>query len=738
MKTKLLTFAALIAAFSLSAQTAGKITTADWGFENPAIEKSDFYRSFGDSTYHLYLDSSVVHSGKYALAINSNAVKPDFRAWSFRLPGNYAGKQITLSGYFKTEDVTDGFAGLFMRIDPRVAFDNMRQQDIKGTRDWEKFSIILNLDPSVTTGIYIGGLLTGKGKVWFDDIHVSVDGIDLDNAPLAPTFPADQDTAFGRGSGIIFPTLTPQQISNLDLLGKLWGFLKYHHPAISSGNYNWDNELFRVLPGYLKVRSQQERDKLLLTWITKLGPVAACNDCKPTPADAFGKPDLSWVDQSGIGNAQLKQAIRNIYANRAQGEHYYIKMSNGVGNPQFLHEHTYATMHYPDAGFRLLALYRYWSMNRYFFPSTYLTDKDWNKVLAEYIPVFLAAKDGLAYEQAAIKLIGEVGDSHAGIISGDDQLHASKGAYCPPFRVEFIENKWVVTDYYNPELKQPGGPESGDVITQINGQTAQSRADNIRPYYPASNEGARMRDMSFSMLRSADTALQLSYYSNGQLKQQRIKLYPGDSLNLFRYKVHKDVPCYQLLPGNIGYVTLATIKPEDIAFIKEKFKNTRGLIIDIRNYPAFFTPFALGSWFVDKPAQFAKFTQGNANNPGEFTFRNGDLIDPGKEGLYKGKLMVLVNADCQSMAEYTTMALQAGKNTTVVGTTTAGADGNVSTITLPGGISSYISGIGVYYPDGRQTQRIGIVPDVKVERTVAGVKAGRDEVLEKAIELVGK
>lgn len=44
-----------------------------------------------------------------------------------------------------------------------------------------------------------------------------------------------------------------------------------------------------------------------------------------------------------------------------------------------------------------------------------------------------------------------------------------------------------------------------------------------------------------------------------------------------------------------------------------------------------------------------------------------------------------------------------------------------------------ISGIGVFYPDKRPTQRIGIVPDIEVKPTIAGLRAQRDEVLDAAI-----
>ncbi len=78
------------------------------------------------------------------------------------------------------------------------------------------------------------------------------------------------------------------------------------------------------------------------------------------------------------------------------------------------------------------------------------------------------------------------------------------------------------------------------------------------------------------------------------------------------------------------------------------------------------------------------------------------------------------------------MALRVAPKTKVIGSTTAAADGNVSEIILPGRIRTMISGIGVYYPDGTETQRIGIIPDVELHPTIRGIRAGKDELLEKA------
>jgi C-terminal processing protease CtpA/Prc len=105
---------------------------------------------------------------------------------------------------------------------------------------------------------------------------------------------------------------------------------------------------------------------------------------------------------------------------------------------------------------------------------------------------------------------------------------------------------------------------------------------------------------------------------------------------------------------------------------------------------------------------------------------------------YKGKVVVIVDAQTQSQAEYTTMAFQSSANVTVIGSTTAGADGNVSPIILPGGISTMISGLDVLYPDGTETQRKGVKIDIPLKPSIAGIKAGRDELLEKAKDIINK
>ncbi len=718
---------------SCHAQTDQKFNL---GFEKQSNSNglSDGWFKWGN--YTLTIDS-LSNSGQKSGKITSTD-EGKFGSIAYKIPAKYAGNTIVLEGYMKIKNVEDGFAGLMLRVDGNrtaLAFDNMQNRNISGTKDWEKYSITLKY-PEQADNIFIAGILTGKGEAWFDDFVLSIDGKNVQTLKESekPVYKASLDKEFDNGSNVEILNLTPERIGNLELLGKVWGFLKYYHPEIAAGKYNWDYELFRIIPGYLNETNEIKREELLLKWIDNLGKIDECKTCNPTPEDAHLKPDLRWITNN-IVSESLKNRLHYIYNNRNQGEHFYIRMAPGVGNPEFKNENAYANMPYPDAGYRLLALYRYWNMINYFFPNKYLTDKDWNTTLNEYIPKFINTTNELEYELAAIQIIGDIQDTHANLWGGNNKIEEWKGNYFAPVHLRFIESKLVVDDYYNPELKTETGLEVGDIITRIDGKNTNDIVSDLSKYYPASNDAARLRDISADMLRSPKNVLEVEYIHNGTPKTKKIKLYPGNELNIIQWYKGNDEKCYRVLDKNIGYITLRSIKNDDIPKIKEELKNTRGIIIDIRNYPSTFVPFKLGSFFVSSSTPFVKFTNGNINNPGEFTYKKGSEI-PKSEESYKGKLIVLVNELSQSNAEYTAMAFRAGDNTTIVGSTTAGADGNVSTIMLPGGLRTMISGIGVYYPDGRETQKIGIVPDVEVKPTINGIKKGTDELIEKAIEII--
>ena len=177
MKISFFTFIILL--FSLTIFSQNKTDSCNFDFEKNENNKPLNWENFGSTDYTLSIDSIIKKNGKYSVVIEYNGTSPDFKAWAYTIPASYQGKKITLSGYIKTENVTDGWAGLWMRIDPSVAFDNMEKRGIKGTTNWKKYEITLELNPYKTKQIVVGGLLVGKGKMWLDNLQILIDGKDI-------------------------------------------------------------------------------------------------------------------------------------------------------------------------------------------------------------------------------------------------------------------------------------------------------------------------------------------------------------------------------------------------------------------------------------------------------------------------------------------------------------------------------------------------------------------------------
>ena len=219
---KKLTLSVIITLFFLNlgcAQTS-EIHKLNLDFEQVENNYPTKWENFGSKDYKIYVDSVNAQKGKISAVIENQGDKSDFKALAINLPNNYNGKFIRLSGYVKTENVTDGYAGLWLRIDPQIGFDNMNSRGITGTTDWKEYEITLPLNPKKTDKIVIGGLLVGKGKIWLDNFQVSIDGKDLDNKNIEiytrEILPAEKDKEFDNGSNITFSNLTNETINNLE------------------------------------------------------------------------------------------------------------------------------------------------------------------------------------------------------------------------------------------------------------------------------------------------------------------------------------------------------------------------------------------------------------------------------------------------------------------------------------------------------------------------------------------
>jgi C-terminal processing protease CtpA/Prc len=686
----------------------------------------------------VFSDSHVVHGGRYAARLTRGPKSPgDFSTVGRSAPVTFQGDTIEVRGWLRTDGV-ENFAGLWLREDGAggtIELDNMQERSLSGTTPWTEYRIALALDRNARR-VFYGALVAGTGTVWADDLRLLVDGKPVSEAPplVRESTAMDTDHEFDAGSGIEAADLSPAQVQNLVLLARVWGFLKYHHPKVTSAALQWDYELFRVLPEVLAAKSRTEASAALTRWLDRIGAPPACDPCATEPDSVYMLPRLGWIRDSKALGADLSARLARIYTNRdADGDQYFIQFVGIV--PTFTNEVPYGTPSLPDAGYRLLALFRLWNIAEYWFPYRDLIADDWDRVLGEFIPRVVAARDLESYRLEMLALTARLRDGHASVWNAID-ARPPRGGCQLPVALRSVEGRYVVSAIADTALASASGLKVGDVILSLDGEPVEASAKKSAPYVGSSNDVARRREIARFLTRGPCGACRVAIERAGAKMTLDARRDSSSAMDLGSgMKSDLPGPTFRLLDRDVAYLKLSSFRQSEVDTYLTQAAGTKCLVVDIRNYPSEFAPFSLGGRLVDRPTPFSRFTRGDASNPGAFLWTEPVIIQP-EPPRYSGKIVILVDEWSQSQSEYTAMALRAVPGAIVVGSTTAGADGNLVLIPLPGGLRAAMTGIGAFYPNKRPTQQIGIIPDLVVEPTIDGIRTGRDVVLEAGLKKV--
>jgi C-terminal processing protease CtpA/Prc len=683
-----------------------------------------------------FVDFTVKHGGQSSLRLERSAGGAgEFSTVLRGFPIDFTGTQIELRGWLRREGA--GVPSLWMRQDEHdtpIAFVDMSAApDVTG--EWARYSVSFDLQDSASALVF-GVRQVGNGKAWADDLELLVDGQPIANLPRVVRQPGalDVDQQFADGSGLVLGKLGDDQVKALALVGKVWGFLKYHHPAVTAGKRHWDFDLLRKLPALMVTGDGVSARGLLIEWIDSLGAVPPCKTCASLPSDDLQLPPrLAWIEDPALVGKELGQRLQAIYRARVPGQQFYVRLAPGVGNPQFEHELLYPAIKLPDSGFQVLAIYRFWNAIEYWFPYRDLIDENWDAVLEDTLRRAAPGAGMETYQRELMRLIARVGDGHANML-GTAPFREPVGECQLPVNVRHLEGRFVVqslaADDEAAHLFQVG-----DVLTTLGGKSADEIVAGARDSYGASNDAWRMFSIARNFTRGPCGPVNLTVQRGGEQKIAARRV-PPSTLKLDSNRHDRDGDTFQMLSPQVAYLKLSSIKAADVAGYIQRAANAKSLVIDIRNYPAEFVVFALGTLLVDKETPFATFTVGDLSNPGAFAWGTTMSLTPAAPH-FGGNVAILVDESTISSAEYHAMALRASPRARIFGARTAGADGNLSQLLLPGRLAAGMSGIGVFYPDKRPTQRRGVAIDVECPQTIAGLRAGRDEVLQCALKALG-
>ena len=388
-------------------------------------------------------------------------------------------------------------------------------------------------------------------------------------------------------------------------------------------------------------------------------------------------------------------------------------------------ESDYAAMEFPGAEYRLLSLFRFWNLVNTVYPYKDLIGRPWDDVLTEYIPKMEADADAHAYGVTAAEMIAELHDSHgyATIIA-----LMKDGISMPPVVLREVEGQTVVAAL--PDPKAAPGLHVGDIITAVDGEPVFVRRTRLGRLLCASTPQSLGLAVSSVLLNGhkAVPAVLTVTDASGQ----------AHTLTLPRTARYVQMPprltpVYGVLPSGLGYMDLGRLTPADVEKAFQAVAKTPGLIFDMRGYPNG-TAWAIAPYLASHPVIGAQIAVPSPQAPDDTSVSTSEYqIVPNPNFHYKSKVAVLIDETAISQAEHTCLFIEAACHPEFIGTPTAGANGEVTNAVLPGGISFSFTGMSIKHGDGRQLQRIGIQPTLHVAPTLAGVRAGRDEVLDAAV-----
>ncbi len=526
------------------------------------------------------------------------------------------------------------------------------------------------------------------------------------------------------------------QNQKIEIFTKVWGFLKYHHPAVASGKMDWDSIYVNKLPEIEKTTTDIELNKQLLAIIDNLGSIQKTQPVAPPDSLFNTNHNLNWITTSKLLNLELKNRLNEIYKYRNQGENKYIKLKYSTAD--YDGEKKYENMQFPDQNYRLLFLARFWNIINYFAPYKYLIGEDWNAVLSRFIPKILSADSTVTYYKALLQLTVSLHDGHSQLtITGDDNPITSLifGKYTSPIFIDIINKTVVVRKLVNDTLCYEAGINKGDIILAIDDKPVIQKMNVLKQYISASNHERRDYDLSTSLFNTNSQYQRLKIKRGSKISTVNVKCILTSTrywVDLFNYII--DEQGYKSIGNSIAYIYASSIWGANVDKMKALIKSKKAVIFDVRNYPNSDTFYNIFDIFLSKPTAIDIELQMLTDNPGYFKWNKVPKIGNINPNTYQGKVIILVDERTQSQGEYSAMALQTIPNSVTIGSRTAGGDGVVTEVPMGGKLNISYSGYGIYYPNKAQTQRVGVKIDIPIKKTVASVIKDQDLILQEALK----
>ena len=652
----------------------------------------------------------------------------------------YRGKRVRLRGAVRVDGAT-AMAFLWMRVDRTGKqmgfFDNMQDRPIRSAA-WAYYEITGDIAGDAEV-LNVGLVLQQEGAAWVDDVTIETVGkVETRATPPRP--------------------VTPRGLENLVAFTRLFGVVRYFHASDEAASADWDAI---AVDGAAAVESAKDATELasrLNEVFLPLAPSARIHRTGEKPASIARPAEaveiVAW-EHNGLGS---KEQMGNIYSSKrvrrsvAQADKsvpdplqtFTVDLGGGVSATIPLAVYADATGTLPratrkaspaskagytgnDRATRIGAVVILWNVLQHFYPYFDVVDVDWPAELRAALRAAGEDRDETAFLRTLQRAIAAIDDGHGSVFSTSRQSRAPL-----PVLWRVVGDALIVTAIDD----KAAGVNVGDEVIAIDG----------RPALPALREeealvsGATPQWRRFNALRllgSGDAGTRATLtIRNADGTTRSVTLPRIARMQLLHEKRPEAIT--ELKPG-IWYVDLDRIKDAQFDAALSQLARARGIVFDLRGYPS--TSSKPLRHLIDSDAQSARWNVPILRLPdqkgADWNTSGRWHLEPLAPRLTKN-IVFLTDGRAISYAESWMGIVEAYKLGAIVGETTAGTNGNVNFVQLPGGYRFVFTGMKVLKHDGSRHHGVGIAPTVPVSPTLAGIRAGRDEQLERAMEILEK
>jgi hypothetical protein len=567
-------------------------------------------------------------------------------------------------------------------------------------------------------------------------------------------------------------TINSEKVDHLRTYAKAYGYVKYFHPGDEASQIDWAK--FSIY-GAAKIEKCKTKEQVVAALNNLFSPIAPSvrfliSKNKPgydlkliTPGNTAGYRLTYWQHEGieiGINPKNCYKSVRvGNGPNPGEGKIFDAQPAFGqiitkeIGDdiycqvPLVLYRNDKNT--YPRAdslafkqlkteienfdykqdtlSLRLGNVINVYNVFQHFYPYFDVVNVKWDRELTKALSrcfTDVSTKDDLITLK---KFTAPLKDGH--IFVSTNQF----GFGAPSIAWEWVEGKLVITHVSNnPNIN------IGDIVTKIEG---------IQPEKYFEEINSRI---------SAGTKERLNYRANieslsGDYGSVMKLIINGKPIDVVRYSnpyemervIRNNEKPYRQLGDSIWYLNMSAIEMDTINKLLPALEKCKAIICDARGYPKGNHEFITHLMQMDDTTtswmQIPQIIYPDHDGIAGYKMENWiPMMKARKPYLGNKKIVYIIDGRAISYAESCLGYIEGYKLATLVGQPTAGTNGNVNPFNLPGGYSISWTGMKVVKHNGSQHHGIGILPNVYVTKTIQGIKDGRDEFLDKAIEIANQ